>query len=159
MRKLQRNRPSLFIKDSNNVIRKVGGNLDVNLDGNVENLDFDLAYVVDPNKGTINATNATSGDVIATVDLPLADETNAGLFKVGDNLIIGDDGEISASPPVFVCTPSEIDNQNPPADSEEGTLWWNTNEGVLYVWYEDATPVSGLLLFRKTYKTSHLLLK
>ena len=75
--------PSLFIKDSSNVIRKVGGSLDVNLDGNVENLDFDLAYVPDPDKGTINATNATSGDVIATVDLPLADATNAGLFKVG----------------------------------------------------------------------------
>ena len=39
---------------------------------------------------------------------------------------------------VFVCSPSEIDAQSPPAERVEGTLWWNTEEGVLFVWYEDA---------------------
>ena len=39
---------------------------------------------------------------------------------------------------VFVCPPSEIDTQSPPAQREEGALWWNTEEGILYVWYEDA---------------------
>ena len=39
---------------------------------------------------------------------------------------------------VFVCPPSEIDTQSPPAAREEGALWWNTEEGILYVWYEDA---------------------
>ena len=38
---------------------------------------------------------------------------------------------------VFVCPPSEIDTQSPPAQREEGALWWNTEEGILYVWYED----------------------
>ena len=39
---------------------------------------------------------------------------------------------------VFVCSPSDIDGQSPPAERLEGTLWWNTEAGVLYVWYEDA---------------------
>ena len=39
---------------------------------------------------------------------------------------------------MFVCPPSEIDAQSPPAQREEGALWWNTEEGILYVWYEDA---------------------
>ena len=39
---------------------------------------------------------------------------------------------------VFVCPPSEIDTQSPPAQREEGALWWNTEEGILYVWYKDA---------------------
>ena len=38
---------------------------------------------------------------------------------------------------VFVCSPSDIDGQSPPAERLEGTLWWNTEAGVLYVWYED----------------------
>ena len=38
---------------------------------------------------------------------------------------------------VFVCPPSEIDTVSPLAKREEGALWWNTEEGILYVWYED----------------------
>ena len=70
--------PSLFIKDSNDTIRKIGGDLDI-------------------------------------------------YQKIED-----------LAPPVFVCTAAEIDVQSPPALRSEGALWWNTEEGILYIWYEDA---------------------
>ena len=37
-----------------------------------------------------------------------------------------------------VCSPSEIDTLSPPDTRGEGSLWWNTEDGILYVWYEDA---------------------
>ena len=42
------------------------------------------------------------------------------------------------APPTFVCSPDNIDSQSPPSGRDEGTLWWNTEDGTLYIWYEDA---------------------
>ena len=32
--------------------------------------------------------------------------------------------------------------QNPPADASIGDLWYNNNDGVLYVWYVDESQVA-----------------
>ena len=32
---------------------------------------------------------------------------------------------------------------NPPASKETGDLWYNTNEGILYVWYVDESQVAA----------------
>ena len=40
---------------------------------------------------------------------------------------------------VFVGTLTEVESEYPfPGGRPEGTLWWNTEDGTMYIWYEDA---------------------
>ena len=59
------------------------------------------------------------------------------IVRVGGDLSLYQKIE-DTPPPVFVCASDEINAQSPPADRLEGTLWWNTEAGILYVWYIDA---------------------
>ena len=72
-----------------------------------------------------------------TADPALFIRDNAdNIRRVGGDLSLYQKIE-DTPPPVFVCLPDEINAQSPPAERLEGTLWWNTEEGILYVWFED----------------------
>ena len=58
------------------------------------------------------------------------------IVRVGGDLSLYQKIE-NTPPPVFVCASDEINAQSPPAGRLEGTLWWNTEAGILYVWYID----------------------
>jgi hypothetical protein len=71
------------------------------------------------------------------------------IVKVGGDLSLYQKID-SIGTAVFVCSPGEINVQSPLADRVEGTLWWNTEEGVLYVWYEDADSSQWVIAVPQT---------
>ena len=64
-------------------------------------------------------------------------DVDENIIRVGGDLSLYQKIEDVPSATV-VCSPSEIDTLSPPDTRGEGSLWWNTEDGILYVWYEDA---------------------
>ena len=59
------------------------------------------------------------------------------IVRVGGDLSLYQ--KIADNPPTTICaTPDDIDSLSPPAERVEGALWWNSEDGTLYVWFEDA---------------------
>ena len=85
-----------------------------------------------------------------TADPALFIRDNAdNIRRVGGDLSLYQKIE-DTPPPVFVCQPDEINAQSPPAERLEGTLWWNTEEGVLYVWFEDGDSEQWVIAVPQT---------
>ena len=73
-----------------------------------------------------------------TADPALFIRDNAdNIRRIGGDLSLYQKIEDNVAP-VIVCLPSEIDTKSPPSSRLQGTLWWNAEQGVLYIWYEDA---------------------
>ena len=64
-------------------------------------------------------------------------DVDENIIRVGGDLSLYQKIEDVPSATV-VCSPTEIDTLSPPDTRGEGSLWWNTEDGILYVWYEDA---------------------
>ena len=64
-------------------------------------------------------------------------DVDENIIRVGGDLSLYQKIEDVPSATI-VCPPSEIDTLSPPDIRGEGSLWWNTEDGILYVWYEDA---------------------
>ena len=85
-----------------------------------------------------------------TADPALFIRDNAdNIRRVGGDLSLYQKIE-DTPPPVFVCLPNEINSQSPPAERLEGTLWWNTEEGILYVWFEDGDSEQWVIAVPQT---------
>ena len=63
-------------------------------------------------------------------------DADENIIRVGGDLSLYQKLEDVPSATI-VCSPSEIDTLSPPDTRGEGSLWWNTEDGILYVWYED----------------------
>jgi hypothetical protein len=80
-----------------------------------------------------------TGPILLSTSSPTADLESASKKYVDDKVVAID---IPAAPDT---------SPTPPETPEKGQLWWNTNDGRLYIWYEDidseqwvpATPESG----------------
>ena len=69
-----------------------------------------------------------------TLNADIATDATLGVVKIGDGISIDADGEITADIP-----PGTVISETPPANPEEGQLWWNSSDdsGRLYVYYDD----------------------
>lgn len=125
--------PCIFIKDSGNNIIRIS-NLGIPLPGdeNPQSGTLDDRYIMkigDTMNGVLKLVNST----------PVADLDAASKGYVDQKFV---DVDIPAA-----TEPSPF----PPASPDNGQLWWNTNDGRLYIWYEDgnsdqwvpATPENG----------------
>ena len=122
--------PAIFLKDSlNNIIRIAG-------------------------VGNINTGDNPSGNVLPDTGNNVGDI----FFNTGDNTLYYWDGSQwvpiandTTAADIFVGTLAEINAEVPAADRRNGFLWWNAEDGTLYVWYIDentsqwvvAVPASG----------------
>ena len=109
--------PAIFLKDnSNNIIRIAG-------------------------VGNINSGNTPSGDTLP----PTGNQVGDTFFNTGDNTLYYFDGSVwvpiandVTAADIYVGTLAEINADAPAADRRNGFLWWNTEDGTLYIWYIDA---------------------
>jgi len=125
--------PCIFIKDSgNNIIRISNAGIPITGDINLQPGTLDERYLM--------LTGGTmTGPILLSTSSPTADLESASK-KYVDDQVTGID--IPAAPDT---------SPTPPETPEKGQLWWNTNDGRLYIWYEDidseqwvpATPESG----------------
>ena len=76
-------------------------------------------------------------------------DADENIIRVGGDLSLYQKKEEVAASTV-VCRPDEIDGLSPPAVRGEGTLWWNTEDGVLYVWYKDADSEQWVITVPQT---------
>ena len=76
-------------------------------------------------------------------------DVDENIIRVGGDLSLYQKKEEVAASTV-VCRPDEIDGLSPPAVRGEGTLWWNTEDGVLYVWYKDADSEQWVITVPQT---------
>ena len=74
--------PSLFIRDSNDNIVKVGGNVEINTDGDIENIKLDLSYSRDATTNTV--VNPAGNNSV----FQLATQSLAGLMDPVDKIIV-----------------------------------------------------------------------
>ena len=125
--------PCIFIKDSgNNIIRISNAGIPITGDINLQPGTLDERYLM--------LTGGTmTGPITLSTNSPSADLEAASKKYVDDQVVAID---IPAAPDT---------SPSPPVGPESGQLWWNTNDGRLYIWYEDidseqwvpATPESG----------------
>ena len=125
--------PCIFIKDSgNNIIRISNAGIPITGDINLQPGTLDERYLM--------LTGGTmTGPITLSTNSHTSDLEAASKKYVVDQVIAI---EIPAAP-----------DTSPSLSSvpESGQLWWNTNDGRLYIWYEDidsaqwvpATPESG----------------
>jgi hypothetical protein len=122
--------PAIFLKDSNDKIIRIAG------------------------VGNINAGDNPSGDVLP----PTGNNVGDIFFNTSNNTLYYWDGTVwvpiandVTAADIFVGTLAEIDVDVPAATRRNGFLWWNTEDGTLYIWYIDpntsqfviAIPSSG----------------
>ena len=107
--------PCIFIKDSgNNIIRISNAGVPITGDINLQPGTLDDRYVM-------LAGSTMTGPLILNAD-PI-DDLGAATKQYVDNI------DIPAAPEI---------SGNPPADPENGQLWWNSTDGRLYIYYTDA---------------------
>jgi len=125
--------PCIFIKDSDNkIIRISNAGIPISGDINLQPGTLDERYLM--------LTGGTmTGSIILSTNTPTADLEAASKKYVDDSL-------------ESIDIPAATDpSPTPPSDPDTGQLWWNTNDGRLYIWYQDtdsaqwvpATPESG----------------
>ena len=108
--------PALFIKDSaDNIIRIAGA-------GNIGSGDT-------PSGPVPPSTDNEIGDIFFDTTL------DALVYWDGTSWVELSDNENAAK--IYVGTLAEIDNDVVASTRRSGFLWWNTEDGTLYVWYED----------------------
>ena len=75
-----------------------------------------------------------------TLNADIATDAALGVVKIGDGISIDADGEITADIP-----PGTVISETPPANPEEGQLWWNSSDdsGRLYVYYDEGVGGSA----------------
>ncbi len=124
--------PCIFIKDSgNNIIRISNAGIPISGDINLQPGTLDDRYVM-----LVGST--MTGALILHADP--SDDLGAATKQYVDTNI--GDIDIPAAPDT---------SPTPPGTPSSGQLWWNTNDGRLYIWYQDidsaqwvpATPESG----------------
>ncbi len=109
--------PAIFLKDSNDNIIRIAG------------------------VGNINSGDTPSGDVLP----PTGNQVGDVFFNTTNNTMYYWDGsqwvpianDVTAAD-IFVGTLAEIDAEVPANERRNGFLWWNTEDGTLYIWYIDA---------------------
>jgi hypothetical protein len=108
--------PALFLKDSNDNIIRIAGSGSIGSGGN-------------PSGPLPPGTGNQVGDLFF-------DTTNEILlYWNGSEWVPIASNETAAD--IFVGTLAEIDAAVPATDRRNGFLWWNTEDGTLYVWYKD----------------------
>jgi hypothetical protein len=108
--------PALFIKDSaDNIIRIAGA-------GNIGSGDT-------PSGPVPPSTGNEIGDIFFDTTL------DALVYWDGTSWVELSDNENAAK--IYVGTLAEINNDVLASTRRSGFLWWNTEDGTLYVWYED----------------------
>lgn len=108
--------PAIFLKDSSNNIIRIAG------------------------VGNINTGDNPSGDVLPDTGNNVGDI----FFNTLDNKLYYWDGSVwtpiandTTAADIFVGTLSEINAEAPSSGRRNGFLWWNSEDGTLYVWYID----------------------
>jgi hypothetical protein len=108
--------PAIFLKDNNDNIIRIAGSGSTGSGGN-------------PSGPLPPGTGNQVGDLFF-------DTTNEILlYWNGSEWVPIASNETAAD--IFVGTLAEIDAEVPAADRRNGFLWWNTEDGSLYVWYKD----------------------
>lgn len=111
--------PCIFIKDSaNNIIRISNAGIPISGDINLQPGTLDDRYLM-------LAGGTMTGPISLNTNNPTADLEAVSKKYVDDSIVAID---IPAAPET---------QPTPPVDPETGQLWWNTNDGRLYIWYED----------------------
>ena len=109
--------PAIFLKDSNDNIIRIAG------------------------VGNINSGDTPSGDVLP----PTGNQVGDVFFNTTNNTMYYWDGsqwvpianDVTAAE-IYVGTLAEINAEVPANERRNGFLWWNTEDGTLYIWYIDA---------------------
>ncbi len=111
--------PCIFIKDSaNNIIRISNAGIPIPGDINLQPGTLDDRYLM-------LAGGTMTGPISLNTNNPTADLEAVSKKYVDDSIVAID---IPAAPET---------QPTPPVDPDTGQLWWNTNDGRLYIWYED----------------------
>lgn len=108
--------PAIFLKDSNDNIIRIAG------------------------AGNINSGDNPSGDTLP----PTGNEIGDMFFNTTNNTMYYWDGtewvpianDVTAAD-IFVGTLAEINAEVPANTRRNGFLWWNVEDGTLYIWYID----------------------
>lgn len=80
---------------------------------------------------------------MAAIDMP-ATPANPSTFKAQNGVTYVWDGQKwSATGGGGQAGPGISVGVNPPVGPSEGDLWWNTVDGIMYVWYVDPSQVAG----------------
>ena len=109
--------PAIFIKDSNDNIIRIAGTGNINSGDN-------------PSGDTLPPTGNNIGDIFFnTIDNTLYYWDGSQWVPIANDTTAAD---------IFVGTLAEINAEVPAADRRNGFLWWNVEDGTLYVWYIDA---------------------
>ena len=81
---------------------------------------------------------------MAAIEMPISPNTGE-TFKASNGVTYLWDGQkwSATSADVEVSTGIEVGSTNP-SNPQEGFLWYNTVDGILYVWYVDETQNAAL---------------
>jgi len=80
---------------------------------------------------------------MAAIDMP-ATPANPSTYKASNGVTYVWDGQKwSATGGGGQTGPGITVSVNPPVGPSEGDLWWNTVDGIMYVWYIDPSQVGA----------------
>ncbi len=80
---------------------------------------------------------------MAAIDMP-ATPANPSTYKASNGVTYVWDGQKwSATGGGGQTGPGITVSVNPPVGPSEGDLWWNTVDGIMYVWYVDPSQVGA----------------
>ena len=121
--------PAIFLKDSNDNIIRIAGT------------------------GNINSGDNPSGDTLP----PTGNEIGDMFFNTTNNTMYYWDGsewvpianDVTAAD-IFVGTYAEINAEVPEDERRNGFLWWNVEDGTLYIWYIDANTSQFVIAIPST---------
>ena len=121
--------PAIFLKDSNDNIIRIAGT------------------------GNINSGDNPSGDTLP----PTGNDIGDMFFNTTNNTMYYWDGsewvpianDVTAAD-IFVGTLAEINAEVPEDDRRNGFLWWNVEDGTLYIWYIDANTSQFVIAIPST---------
>ncbi len=108
--------PAIFVKDNTNNIIRIAG------------------------KGNVNSGDTPSGPIPPSTGNKIGDiffDTTLNSLVYWDGSEWVEIGGEENSAKIYVGTLTEIDTNVPVNERTNGYLWWNTEDGTLYVWYED----------------------
>ena len=111
--------PCIFIKDSgNNIIRISNAGIPITGDINLQPGTLDERYLM-----------LTGGTMTGPVTLSTSSPT--------DNLHATSKGYVDTQIANIDIPAAPDTSPSPPSGPESGQLWWNTNDGRLYIYYQD----------------------